>query len=205
MWHKHVHRCSLMPTAVGYFHSVCVSNHQTSFLSLISYLIYSSGSLQNSFFLMMNTLFSSSVVCSWLTLAFPIISRGTLYFRPSAEVHFMLPQRLWKGCPIKDPRWDDNTVYLQYQHCHVVYHVSMCVFLSARWTAGPWEFCSMHWCTAVCRLTGPATPHSQSKSLKAVTAGPTRPQVKGRAVFVSSTPCSHFPDCLIWLFGLTSQ
>lgn len=114
MWHKHVHRCSLMPTAVEYFNSVCVLYYQTSFLRLISYLIYSSGSLRMSFFLMMKT-FSppSSVVCSWLTLAFPIISRGTLYFRLTVEVHFMLPQRLWKGCPIKGLRWDDAGLLTQ--------------------------------------------------------------------------------------------
>lgn len=138
--------------------------------------------------------FAPSVVCSWLTLAFPITSKGTLCFRPTVEVHFMLPQRSSKGCLTKDPRWD-NTCLLTHECLSTipplpgwtndaVHHFSMCVFPNARWTAGPWEFCSMPWCTAACRLTGPATPHSLSKSLKAVTAGPTPPQVKG---------------CLIWL------
>lgn len=88
----------------------------------------------------------------------------------------------------------------------VVYHFSMCVcvcvFPSARWTAGPWEFCSMRWCTAVCRLTGPATPRSQSKSPKAVTAGPTHPQVKA-ASHRRRVPISR----IVWSdwFRLTSR
>lgn len=137
MWHKHAHRCSLMPTAVEYFNSVCVLYYQTSFLRLISYLINSSGSLWMNFFLMMNTFFPPLLLSA----------AGWLWPFQSFQEGLSTSDLLWKStlcCP-----WDCERAALSrarggtMQAClhnsvstipalplcasDVVYHFSMCV------------------------------------------------------------------------------